>query len=134
MKLLIVLSVLYSSSVLAEFKNTEIKCYESTQGSRSRISYVLESKDGMIYLTHPIILQARLKLNYEGCLERPNGESVSKGTISSISSPRNSLELCPSRGQEIHNLILFEASLGLDSETVYCEKEIREWLKSDSLK
>jgi hypothetical protein len=134
MKLLIALSLLCMSSAFAEFKNTEIKCYESARGSRGRISYILESKDGMIYLTYPILLQAELKLNYEGCLERPNGGSVPKGTISSISSPRNSLELCPNRGQEIQKLVLFEARLGLDVEAVYCEREIQEWLKSDPQK
>ena len=136
MKFLIALSFLISASAFADLANKEIKCYETTQhGGHRRIAYILEARGGMIYLSYPDNLQAPLKLNYEGCLARPNGGGTIGGTnggISGISSiPRYSLELCPTRGQEIQGLISFKASVGQDEETVYCEKSIRDLFKAN---
>jgi hypothetical protein len=122
MKFLIALSVLVSASAFANPHN-KIKCYEQVQqGGDAEVVYVLEEKGDYLYVKYPTELKGKLMMSQDGCLEqRINGTPGFDG---------RGLELCPTDGQQIRNLVPVEATVGYQqSETVYCEKSILPWFK-----
>jgi hypothetical protein len=129
MKFLILLTVLASTSVFAN--NDKIKCWDSAQENRHhKPAYVFEEKD-----RHAEGLNREIVLVYPNYvqLEEKHGCLVSGYDRPEASNPRKEFEACLGEGQYINRLVPVE----IDDEeedfegTVYCEREIKDYLGRD---
>jgi hypothetical protein len=130
MKFLIALSVLASTSVFAQGmeRHHVVKCYDTAQGNDMEVVYKILKKHDHFKLIYPRELQQKLELE-EGCLET----SYYSPETGSEAFEGRKIRFCREDGQRINGLVPISVEYGQEEDTVYCEKKIWHWLRSDMM-
>lgn len=128
MKFLIALSVLASTSVFAQGmdRHHTVKCYDTAQGNDMEVVYKILKKGEYFKLVYPRELQQPLQAE-EGCLETAYNHPGSEAETLE----NRKIRFCREDGQRINGLVPISVEYGQEEDTVYCEKKIWHWLRSD---
>lgn len=104
-----------------------VKCYDTAQGNDMEVVYKILKKHDHFKLIYPTELQQKLEAE-NGCLETAYNHGSGTEELDN-----RKIRFCREDGQRINGLVPISVEYGQEEDTVYCEKKIWHWLRSDMM-